>query len=104
MLKNFPTLAAQIGDPLEKTDKAMLKANSPIENLERFNVPVLVVHGSHDTYVNITNVHQFERKMRGKKNPIEYVQLDAGGHFINGQKNRIELFEAIDKFLNKHLD
>ncbi|MGI9200856.1 MAG: alpha/beta hydrolase family protein [Woeseiaceae bacterium] len=104
VLKNFWDTTSVIGNPVERNDKEMMLANSPSENIEKLNVPLLIVHGSHDTYVDINQAKSFERTAGRANKAVEYVQLEYSSHFVNGHQDRIQMYEAIDKFLNKYLD
>ena len=104
VLKNFWDTTSVIGNPADGDDKDMLLANSPSENVAKLNVPLLIVHGSHDTYVDINQARSLERSAGRKDKIFEYLQLDRASHFVNGYDDRIQMFEAIDKFLGRYLD
>ena len=104
VLKNFWNTTSVIGNPADGDDKDMLLANSPSENVAKLNVPLLIVHGSHDTYVDINQARSLVRSAGRKDKIFEYLHLDRASHFVNGYDDRIQMFEAIDKFLGRYLD
>ncbi|MCV6620683.1 MAG: prolyl oligopeptidase family serine peptidase [Cellvibrionaceae bacterium] len=74
---------------------------SPIEEVAKVNIPLLVIHGSVDQRVPPAHAHKYmdEVKKLGKK--VSYVELDGADHFSNTlfYSHQKELYESIIGFL-----
>ncbi|WP_299978844.1 prolyl oligopeptidase family serine peptidase [uncultured Pseudoteredinibacter sp.] len=74
---------------------------SPIEEVEKVNIPLLVIHGSVDQRVPPAHARKYmdEVKKHGKK--VSYVELDGADHFSNTlfYNHQKELYESIIGFL-----
>ncbi len=64
---------------------------------------MLVIHGTEDTRVRIAQTRQFYNKAKEAGLDIEYIEIEDGTHFLDENNNRMAVFEALDKFLKKHL-
>ena len=56
---------------------------NPIEEVEKVNVPMLLIHGSVDQRVPPAHVRKYLRKMDDYNKPYKYVELDGADHFSN---------------------
>ena len=74
---------------------------SPIEEVEKVNIPLLVIHGSVDQRVPPAHARKYmdEVKKHGKK--VTYVELDGADHFSNTlfYDHQKKLYESIIGFL-----
>jgi dipeptidyl aminopeptidase/acylaminoacyl peptidase len=96
-------IATEIGDPSDTDHKAMLRENSAVNHIGEIEAPLLVIHGTEDTRVRIAQTRDFFRKAEIAGLDIEYLEIDNGTHFIDENNNRMAVFEALDKFLDKNL-
>jgi dipeptidyl aminopeptidase/acylaminoacyl peptidase len=80
-------------------DRALLEAISPLSAADRIDVPVLVVHGEHDTNVPIGEAHQIVSTLRALGRPVEYLELDGEGHTFRRADSRKRLVRAMLHFL-----
>ena len=97
------TISRLIGDPTDADDKAMMDSVSAINNLAKIRAPVLLVHGTHDTRVRVKQSRAFFNAAKRAGVDIEYLELEYGTHYFDEYENRLAVFEALDKFLGKHL-
>jgi pimeloyl-ACP methyl ester carboxylesterase len=67
--------------------------------LDKINVPTLIIHGEKDSLVPIKNVIAFSRKIKN----CEFVNIPNFDHDIHHNAIK-ELSEAIESFLEKHKD
>jgi dipeptidyl aminopeptidase/acylaminoacyl peptidase len=77
--------------------------NSPIRQVDRIGVPLLIVHGDVDRSVMIEQSREFVAALKKAGKPHTYIEQKNGDHHLSIQSHRIELFEAMDEFLGKHL-
>jgi dipeptidyl aminopeptidase/acylaminoacyl peptidase len=85
-------------------DRALLEDISPLRAAERIDVPLLVVHGEHDTNVPIGEAHQIVRALQDLDRPVEYLELFGEGHDFRRASSRTLLAAAMTRFLHGALD
>ena len=84
-------------------DRALLEDISPLASADRIDVPLLVVHGEHDTNVPIGEAHQIVAALRELDRPVEYLELAGEGHVYRRADSRKRLVRAMLRFLTAHL-
>jgi dipeptidyl aminopeptidase/acylaminoacyl peptidase len=84
-------------------DRALLEDISPLASAGSIDVPLLVVHGEHDTNVPIGEAHQIVAALRELGRPVEYLELSGEGHVYRRATSRKELADAMIRFLHAHL-
>jgi dipeptidyl aminopeptidase/acylaminoacyl peptidase len=92
-----------IGDVDNSDELAALKANSAINFVENFKVPVLLIAGENDTRVHFSQSRDFYEAMKSANKDVQYILLDKGTHFIDTAAHRETTFSAIDKFIVGYL-
>lgn len=91
-----------IGD--RKLDRARLLATSPINHLDKVQVPLYVVHGKRDPRVpHDTQFMPLIRKLKRTEIDYDYMVKNKEGHGFSGEENRVELYTALEKFFAEHL-
>jgi len=90
-----------IGDPT--ADAAMLRAVSPVNNVDRIKTPLLVAQGANDPRVNKAESEQIVEALRKRGVSVQYLLKDNEGHGFHNEENRIEFYEAMVKFLAQHV-
>ncbi len=76
-------------------------ALNPIENVDKVNVPVLLVHGSVDQRVQPVQARIYYRELKKLGKSFKFVELDGADHFSDTLffDHQIELYESIIDFL-----
>jgi dipeptidyl aminopeptidase/acylaminoacyl peptidase len=74
---------------------------SPIDEAEKVNVPLMLIHGSVDQRVPPAHVRKYMDKLDKYGKPYEYVELDGADHFYSTlfYEHQIELYESLIRFL-----
>jgi dipeptidyl aminopeptidase/acylaminoacyl peptidase len=90
-----------VGDP--EKDKEMLTAASPVFHADKIRVPLLVVQGAKDPRVNIDESNQMVAALKKRGIDVPYLVKENEGHGFHNEENRFEFYEAMEKFLAKHL-
>lgn len=74
---------------------------NPIDEVEKVNVPMLLIHGSVDQRVPPAHVRKYLRKMDKYNKPYKYVELDGADHFSNTlfYEHQIKLYESMIDYL-----
>lgn len=91
----------RIGDPVK--DSILLREISPIFHTDKIKTPLFIAHGANDPRVNINEANQIVEALRSRGITVEYMVKDNEGHGFNNQENQFDFYNAMQKFLNKHL-
>ena len=90
-----------VGNP--EKDKTLFEANSPALNADRIKAPLFVAQGAKDPRVNINESNQIVEALRKHGVDVEYMVKEDEGHGFHNEENRFSFYEAMEKFLAKHL-
>ena len=90
-----------VGNP--ETETEMMKAASPVFSAERIKTPLLIAQGAKDPRVAKNESDQMVDAMRKRGVEVEYLVKDNEGHGFRNEENRFEFYEAMEKFLRRHL-
>ena len=90
-----------VGHP--EKDAEMLRAASPLFHVDRIKTPILVAQGARDPRVPKAESDQFVDAMRKRGVEVEYLVKDNEGHGFANEENRFEFYEAMERFLAKHI-
>ena len=96
-------LRHEFGDERDPSDRAFLRAISPIRRAEEIRTPLLVVQGENDPRVPVEEARQIVEALRDNAIPAWYVLASDEGHGFSRGENRdfLRLVEA--RFLIEHL-
>lgn len=90
-----------VGDPLY--DHELLREISPVFHVDRITAPLFVAQGANDPRVKQAESDQIVEALRARGVSVEYMVKDNEGHGFMNQENRFEFYEAMERFLEKHL-
>ncbi|WP_028544719.1 S9 family peptidase [Paenibacillus taiwanensis] len=91
----------RVGDPVK--DKELLKSVSPVFHADKIVTPLFVAQGANDPRVNKAESDQIVAALKKRGVVVEYMVKDNEGHGFNNEENKIEFYNAMIKFLDKHL-
>ena len=94
-------LYEMVGDM--KKDSLLLVSTSPIFHVDNIKAPLLVAQGRKDPRVNIDESNQIVDALKKKGIDVPYLVKDNEGHGFRNEENRFDFYEAMEKFLEKHL-
>ena len=63
--------------------RTWLKSLSPIDEVEKVNVPMLIVHGDVDQRVPVDHARKYLKELDKHGKSYEYVELEGADHFAN---------------------
>ncbi|GAA0611943.1 S9 family peptidase [Kribbella sandramycini] len=95
-------IAGAIRNQVQGADE-LLRARSPYHRLTADCPPLLIAHGVRDPRIPIAEVDDFVAKARELGVPVTYLRFDDEGHSVQSNRNRAELFTAIESFLERHV-
>ena len=112
-IANFVTFLENTGDwrrelreaeygSLEE-DREFLEEISPINNVDRIEAPLFVLHGENDPRVPVGEAQQVAEKAREAGVPVRKLIFEDEGHGFSKLDNRIEAYSAIAEFLENHV-
>lgn len=94
-------LYEMVGDP--KKDSTLLYEASPVFHVDKIKAPLFVAQGKNDPRVNINESDQIVNALKQKGVYVEYMVKENEGHGFHNEENRFDFYEAMEKFLKKHL-
>ncbi len=68
---------------LQKLQRPTLKGVSPLDQVEKVNVPILVIHGDIDGRVPIKHSRQFVDELKKYNKDYKYIELKDADHFYD---------------------
>jgi dipeptidyl aminopeptidase/acylaminoacyl peptidase len=92
-----------IGDPGDGNDRRVLDDVSAINKTAMLKRPILLIHGTYDTQVRVSQSRDFYKKAKKAGAKVKYIELERGTHYFDENQNRLAVFKALDDFLGKHL-
>jgi dipeptidyl aminopeptidase/acylaminoacyl peptidase len=95
---NYNVVDEQIG-----RDRKHLEEISPINYVDKIKVPILLIHGESDRQVKPFHSEEMHKKLQKAGKPVEFVSLPDEDHYLSMERNRIDTFKAMDRFLDKCL-
>ena len=90
-------LLRKLGDP--KKDKAKFDAISPVRHVSNVKIPIFVGHGAADIIADIGQSKHLVSELKKYGVPMVTRFVSGEGHGMQQMQNRVEMFEAIEKFL-----
>ncbi|MDZ4763486.1 MAG: S9 family peptidase [Chloroflexota bacterium] len=91
----------EYGDP--DTQAELLRALSPIHQIDRVIAPTLVLHGENDTNVPLIEAEQLTAALQARGVPVELMVFPEEGHMILKTPNRVRLTVALTRWFVTHL-
>ena len=83
----------EYGDPMR--DRALFDRISPVHHANRIRAPLLVLHGTRDPRVAITESEQIVAALRARAHPVTYEVFDYAGHGFVRPNDRTRVFTAV---------
>ncbi len=90
-----------VGDPVK--DSLLLAEVSPALHADKIKTPLFVVQGANDPRVNKDESDQMVAALKKRGVEVQYMVKNDEGHGFANEKNRIELYKAMDVFFAKYL-
>lgn len=84
-------------------DPKYVAANSAIDHVDKFNVPVLIIHGEDDQRVPIKNAEEMRDALQKAGKPVEYMTRPKEGHGFFKEQNNTDRYQITETFLAKYL-
>ena len=82
---------------------AHLQTISPLNNIEKITIPLLVVQGENDPRVPVTESKQMVQALRDKEQTVWYLNALNEGHGFRKKENRDVYQQVTIMFLQQFL-
>ena len=91
----------RVGHP--EKDKELLTAVSPVFHADKIKTPLFVAQGANDPRVNKAESDQIVEALRARGVEVEYMLKENEGHGFSNEENRIEFYNKMTLFFDRHL-
>ena len=91
-----------VGNP--EDDKELLEEISPVFHVDKIKAPLFVAQGANDPRVKQAESDQIVEALKLKGIDVQYMVKDNEGHGFHNEENRMEFYNAMIEFLNKHMN
>ena len=93
----------EYGDERDPEMRAFLESISPNNNIEKINVPILVVQGENDPRVPVTESEQVVKSLEEKEKTVWYMNALNEGHGFRKKENRDIYEQTVILFFKRYL-
>ncbi len=93
----------EYGDERDPDMRAFLDNISPLNNVEKIDVPLFIVQGENDPRVPVTEAIQIVEALREQASPVWYMNALNEGHGYRKKENRDIYQQATVLFFETHL-
>ena len=93
----------EYGDERDAAMRAHLEKISPLNNVEKIAIPMLIVQGENDPRVPVTESQQVVEALRSRGQTVWYMNALNEGHGYRKKENRDIYQQATVLFLREHL-
>ncbi len=92
-----------VGNP--ETDANQLRAISPVFHTDKIRAPLLIFQGAKDSRANISELNRFVRELQKQNgnDMVKYFLKPNERTFFRSERNRLEMYAEIEKFLDKNM-
>jgi len=84
-------------------DLKHLRTVSPIENVDKVKIPILLVHGADDSVVPIEQSRSMNGRLKRAGKEVRYVELQGDDHWLSTAATRTQMLREVETFLAEHL-
>ncbi len=93
----------EYGDERDPDMRAFLEEISPLNNVDRIDVPMFVVHGQNDPRVPVSEAEQIVAALRERGRPVWYMNALNEGHGYRRKENQDIYQQAVVLFFREFL-
>ncbi len=93
----------EYGDERDQAMRAHLEKISPLNNVDKIGIPMLVVQGQNDPRVPVSEAEQIVKALKARGLPVWYMNALNEGHGYRKKENRDVYQQVVVMFLRKYL-
>ena len=91
-----------VGHP--EDDKELMMSSSPYHHADKIVAPLFVAQGANDPRVKKSESDQIVEALKSRGIDVQYMVKDNEGHGFHNEENRMDFYNAMIEFLNKHMN
>jgi len=91
----------RVGNP--ETEPEFLRSRSPLDQVDKIRIPVMVVHGGNDPRVPQADIDRLVETLDRRGVPVTYRLYPDEGHGLAKPANRLDFYATAEQFLADHL-
>ncbi|MGI9261848.1 MAG: alpha/beta fold hydrolase [Woeseiaceae bacterium] len=76
---------------------------SPYQQAEHINIPMLIIQAADDVRVHLDQGKRMARRLERQDKPVEYVEVELGGHSMRNEVARRKILASLEAFLAKNI-
>ena len=95
-------LYEMVGHP--EDDKELMMSSSPYHHADKIVAPLFVAQGANDPRVKKSESDQIVEALKSRGIDVQYMVKDNEGHGFHNEENRMDFYNAMIEFLNKHMN
>jgi dipeptidyl aminopeptidase/acylaminoacyl peptidase len=84
-------------------DTALLRAQSPVNHVNKLKASLFLAHGGEDNRVPISHAYALKEALDKHEKPYVWFYTERAGHGFFEEESRTAYFEAVSEFLKQHL-
>ena len=84
-------------------DKKLMRSISPVFHADKFQAPVLLIHGRDDTVVEPAQSRIMRKALRKAGKDVELVEIKGADHWMSKRETRVETLRQLASFIEQHL-
>ncbi len=85
-------------------DRALIKAENPVNYIDRIRAPLLAAYGKNDPRVRLEHGAALEAQLNKFGKTHEYLVEEGEGHGFRNVEHRVEFFRKVDEFLARYMN
>jgi dipeptidyl aminopeptidase/acylaminoacyl peptidase len=85
------------------TDREFLESASPLNKVDDIQAPLIIIHGSNDPRVPLSEAHQLHEALALKDVQTQLLVYTDEGHGLSKLKNRLDAYPQVMQFLDSIL-
>jgi len=79
------------------------KTVSPYHQADRIDIPMLIIQARDDVRVHLDQGQRMARRLERDRKPVEYVEIELGGHSMDNEAARQTILSSLEDFLTANL-
>ena len=91
-------LCKMLGGTVRETPE-LARVASPVSHVSADAAPFLIVHGTRDNLVPVTQAEALAAALEKARVPVTFVRYEGGGHSIIGAEVNNRVYAFFDKYL-----
>lgn len=85
------------------TDEVRMKNQSPVHQVNKFNVPLFLAHGEQDERAPIAHANALIKQLKKHNKSFEWFEVDDAAHGFYDPVTQKKYMNSVVNFLDKHL-